>query len=167
MKAVVDTSTIMRAWLKKFNEPKHILKKIENGDFELLMTEEMAVELQVAFTHAVLRALNSPKQKTKFDPVPYFNDIATFIYGSTRIETHTEITSCSDPEDAMFFECAIDGNAEYCISSDRSIYEFKNYSKNVMELALVKDIKIFNPQQYVEHEKELLNPKPQIKTTGA
>ncbi|MFP7327898.1 putative toxin-antitoxin system toxin component, PIN family [Bacillus subtilis] len=166
MKAVVDTSTLLRALLTKFSEPKYIFSKIENGDFELLMTAEMAGELNDAFTSAVMRAAKkSPKVRQRYNQ--FANAIAIFILGATQINTKTKITSISDPEDAMFLECAVDGDAEYCISSDHSIFKFKEYSQDKVELALVADIKIFNPQQYVNHEKALKNPKPKIKTTGA
>lgn len=114
------------------------------------------------FYYALLeKAKNSPKQKVSFNPKKYLRAVSVFSLNATKIKTSTQITSCVDPNDNMFLECAIDGKAEYCISSDYSIHNFKNYSDNEIELEWVKDIKIFHPSDYVLHD------QGKIKTTGA
>ncbi|WGD80137.2 PIN domain-containing protein [Bacillus subtilis] len=121
----------------------------------------MAKELFIVVYALLEKAKNSPKQKVSFNPKKYLRAVSVFSLNATKIKTSTQITSCVDPNDNMFLECAIDGKAEYCISSDYSIYNFKNYSDNEIELEWVKDIKIFHPSDYVLHD------QGKIKTTGA
>lgn len=162
MKAVIDTCTIIDGLIRGYKEPKYIIQKLKKGDFNLLMTDEMAKELNIAVYMIIEKAKNSPKQKVQFNPKKYLRAVSVFSLNATKVKTHTKITSCNDPEDNMILECAIDGKADYCISSDSSIYDFKNYSDNEIELEWVKDIKIFHPIQYVLHEQ-----KQHVKTTGA
>jgi uncharacterized protein len=146
MNLVVDSSTIIRGLFKKYTEPAYIVNRISDNSYRLLMTEEMAKELQIAI-YIACRKINLDEEKTK----KYLRAIATFTLAAKKVITRTRFTSCSDPEDNMFIECAIDGKAKYCISSDPSIYTIKSYCKNQRELSLIKDIDFFNPQKFYEH----------------
>ena len=57
----------------------------------------------------------------------------------------------------MFIECAIDGQVDFVISSDRAIYQIKEYSKNNKELELIKNIQFFNPEEFYKayHKKKI------------
>jgi uncharacterized protein len=140
MKLVVDSSTIIRGLLRKYTEPAYIVDQIKNGSYNLLMTEEMAKELSIAIYLMC--------EKNGISPKKYLRATSSFILHATGVETVTKFTSCSDPEDAMFIECAIDGNAKYCISSDHSVFNIKEYCKNAEELSLIENIDFYNPQDY-------------------
>jgi putative PIN family toxin of toxin-antitoxin system len=140
MRTVVDTSTIIRGLLRRFSEPAYIVDQIKNGNYKLLMTEEMAKELSIAIYLMCL--------KNNLEPKKFLRATSVFTLHATPVDTITRFTSCSDPEDAMFIECAVDGQAECCISSDHSVYEIKDYCKDEVELTLIKDIEFYNPQDF-------------------
>jgi predicted nucleic acid-binding protein len=138
---VVDTSTIIKGFFSNYPEPKFIVDRIADGTFKLAMSEEMAKELAVA---TVVVAVNN-----NHNPAPYVRNIAQFIYHTHRISTTTTFTSCYDPDDNMFFECAIDTpNCKNVISSDRSIFTIKNYITDQNEKNLINNINFYNPQQF-------------------
>jgi putative PIN family toxin of toxin-antitoxin system len=140
MKLVVDTSTIIRGLTRKHSEPAYIIDQIVNETFSLVMCDEMAKELVIAIYIMCERENINPKK--------YLRAISIFILHSQRINITTNFTSCSDPEDKMFIECAIDGGVESCISSDPSIYDIKRYCTNQTDLALIKDIQFYHPQSF-------------------
>ncbi|QSB48779.1 putative toxin-antitoxin system toxin component, PIN family [Parageobacillus toebii] len=146
MKLVVDSSTIIRGLFRKFTEPAYIVDRIADNSYQLLMTEEMAKELLIAI-YIACRAAKLDESSTK----KYLRAIATFTLAAQKVKIRTKFTSCSDPDDNMFIECAINGKAKYCISSDPSIYTIKSYCKNQHELNLIKDIDFFNPEKFYEH----------------
>jgi uncharacterized protein len=141
MKCVVDTSTILRDLTRRYSEPAYIVDQIKDRNSELLMTDEMAKELSIAIYLMCEgdTALNTKK---------YLRAISIFTLHATEVEKITKFTSCSDPEDAMLIECAIDGQAEYCIASAPSIFDIKNYCEDSTELALIKDLNFCHPQDF-------------------
>jgi len=146
---VVDTSTIIKGFIAHYREPKFIVDKIVDGTFRLAMTEEMAKELQMAVLATAITYGKSPK--------PFLRHVASFIYHAKNVPSLTNFTSCADSEDSMFIECAIDGQVDFVISSDRAIYQIKEYSKNNKELELIKNIQFFNPEEFYKayHKKKI------------
>lgn len=140
MRVVVDTSTIIKGLLRRFTEPSYIVDRILDGTYRLIMTEEMAKELMVA-TYAIAVKHNADYKK-------HLRSLGIITLNAYRIKTTTVFTSCSDPEDSMFIECAIDGEASYCISSDRSLFNLQNYCKDKDELELISGIEFYNPEDF-------------------
>lgn len=156
MRIVADTSTLIRGLLKRHSEPAQLVQDIKSGHYEMIMTNEMAKELSVAIYMAVESYNKSLRnQQDRLNHKKYLRAIGIFLLQAEKIAKHTTITSCSDPEDAMFIECAIDGQAEHCISSDPSIFNFPAYCQNSAELALVQGIRFNNPQGFFQEIKEV------------
>lgn len=137
---IVDTSTIIKGFFARYPEPRFIVDRIADGTFQLAMTEEMAKELSIAvFTVA---------RNKRRDPKPFLRNVASFIYNAETIPSITSFTSCSDPDDSMFIECAIDGRVKNVISSDPAIFNIKSYIQNQTESQLITNIDFYNPETF-------------------
>ncbi|MFD6439367.1 putative toxin-antitoxin system toxin component, PIN family [Peribacillus sp. NPDC060186] len=137
---IVDSSTIIKGFFARYPEPRFIVDKIADGTFQLAMTEEMAKELQVAVL--------ATSDKYGKNPKPFLRSVASFIFHAKTIPSLTKFPSCSDPDDSMFIECAIDGGIKHVISSDPSIFTIKEYLKESVEFEMLKDIEFYNPESF-------------------
>ncbi|WP_026677212.1 putative toxin-antitoxin system toxin component, PIN family [Fictibacillus gelatini] len=139
---VVDTSTIIKGLFKRHTEPTYIVDKIIDGTLQLAMSEEMARELTVTGIIVAEQANKNPK--------PILRKISSFIFHSNKVNPQVSFPSCSDPDDKMFIECAIEAKVKYVISSDPSIFNVKTYVTNESHLALIEDIEFYHPQAFYQ-----------------
>lgn len=146
MRVVIDTSTIIRGLTRRYSEPAYIVDQVKIGNLILVMSNEMALELIIAI-YNMCRQNNISDSRTK----NYLRAVTSFVYASERVEPKTNFSSCSDPDDAMFIECAIDAKVPVCISSDPSIFRIKDYCKNPGDLKLIQNIKFFRPQDFYNY----------------
>jgi putative PIN family toxin of toxin-antitoxin system len=147
---IVDTSTIVKGFFTRYPEPTFILDKIIDGTFQLAMTEEMAKELQVVVLATAIKYGKPPK--------PFLRNVASFIFHAKRIQKISNFRSCSDPDDSMFIECAIDGEIKHVVSSDPAIFNIKSYIKDPVEFELIKEIEFYNPESFFKaYQGHLIN----------
>ena len=107
-----------------------------------LLTEEMAKEVNVmSYLVSVRKGQN---------PLTALRATAKYLLGSERIRTSTQFSWCSDPGDAMFVECAIDGKADVVVSNDRSLTAIKEYVTDEHARALIHPIQFLTPEQFIQ-----------------
>lgn len=147
MRVVLDTNVFIDAFFKDDRDCNIVLKAEHNGEFRLLVSNEMQEEL--------LRILGKSFSEFDFDGNEVFiimKIISRALRRSDPISTTKKFTKCEDKDDSMFFECAIEGNANYIISRDKHIHSLKDdkiFNKNKEE------IKILYPDGFVMELKKI------------
>lgn len=147
MRVVLDTNVFIDAFFKDDRDCNIVLKAERNGEFRLLVSNEMQEEL--------LRILGKSFSEFDFDGNEVFiimKIISRALRRSDPISTTKKFTKCEDKDDSMFFECAIEGNANYIISRDKHIHSLKDdkiFNKNKEE------IKILYPDEFVMELKKI------------
>lgn len=102
------------------------------GEIELAWSPEAAEEL--------VRVL-------QYDRIPIEDDKVAFYFGvvqrfSTVIVPDVDITDCDDPDDNMFLECAVAGDAEYIVSGDPHLTDLHPY----------EGIQILPPAEFLDEQ---------------
>ena len=147
MRVVLDTNVFIDAFFKDNIDCNIVLKAERNGEFRLLVSNEMQEEL--------LRILGKSFSEFDFDGNEVFiimKIISRALRRSDPISTTKKFTKCEDKDDSMFFECAIEGNTNYIISRDKHIHSLKDdkiFNKNKEE------IKILYPDEFVMELKKI------------
>lgn len=147
MRVVLDTNVFIDAFFKDNRDCNIVLKAERNGEFRLLVSNEMQEEL--------LRILGKSFSEFDFDGNEVFiimKIISRALRRSDPISTTKKFTKCEDKDDSMFFECAIEGNTNYIISRDKHIHSLKDdkiFNKNKEE------IKILYPDEFVMELKKI------------
>lgn len=147
MRVVLDTNVFIDAFFKDDRDCNIVLKAERNGEFRLLVSNEIQEEL--------LRILGKSFSEFDFDGNEVFiimKIISRALRRSDPISTTKKFTKCEDKDDSMFFECAIEGNANYIISRDKHIHSLKDdkiFNKNKEE------IKILYPDEFVMELKKI------------
>jgi putative PIN family toxin of toxin-antitoxin system len=140
-KVVIDTSSFIRATLERDNTALNCLAFVLSNR-QLIYTVEMAQELLVATYRVSIRKGKNPNFAFKM--------AATALIKAKPVETQTRFPWCSDPDDAMFVECAIDGQADFVISNDHSLTTIKEYVTDEHALELIRDIEFVTPEEFLK-----------------
>ncbi|HEY9747043.1 MAG TPA: putative toxin-antitoxin system toxin component, PIN family [Oculatellaceae cyanobacterium] len=141
MRVVIDTSTFIKAILERDRIAWNCIRNLMVSSF-ILMNREMAKELFVAIYQVAGR-------KGK-NPLPAFRIASSILLYVIPVETETKFPWCSDPDDAMFVECAIDGKADLVISNDHSLTGIKEYVVDEHAMKLICGIKFVTPAEYLK-----------------
>lgn len=149
MKVVLDTNVFIDSFFNQNDDCKLILREEHKGEFQLLMSNSMHEEL--------LRILDKSTKEFELsvqESIMIFKLLSRAILRTKNVEPKKKFTECEDPDDNMFFECAIEGNADYIISRDGHIHALKNRDiplKNSNN----KEIKIMYPDEFVMEIKKI------------
>jgi putative PIN family toxin of toxin-antitoxin system len=115
MRVVVDTNIIVRALIKPDGTVGPVLLRLRRGDYTLLYTQALLVEL--------VDVLNRPRLRLKYG----LNDddiktvIALVILRGELVAPEQPITVCRDPKDNKFLEAAVAGRADIIVSGDEDL----------------------------------------------
>lgn len=141
MKVVIDTNTFIDAFFDDNEDCKLVLREEHKGEFELLMSHETSEELLRILEIYVKKAELNGQQTTAI-----FKMICRSMLRASMVKPKKKFTKCEDPDDNMFFECAIDGNADYIISRDAHLHALK---EDNIKNKLMKPIKILYPDEFI------------------
>lgn len=141
MKIIVDTSTFIKGMLEGDRYSEQVIRKAISRD-QIFLTDEMARELNVAIYQVAAR-------KGK-NPAPALRVASVYLLRASAVHTKTRFPWCFDPDDAMFIECAIDGNVDVVISNDRSLTTVKEYVTDEYALTLIRPIQFLTPEQLIQ-----------------
>lgn len=149
MKVVLDTNVFIDAFFDGNEDCKLILREEHNGEFQLLMSNDMHEEL--------LRILEKSLKEfdlTDAEAVCIRRMLSRAILRTDCIKPTTKFKACSDSDDNMFFSCAIDGNADYIISRDKHVQGLRE-RKDLLKNKDGKEIKILYPDEFIMQLKTL------------
>ena len=128
-KVVLDTNILISA-LGWEGKPKRVFDQVVDGTLELIMSREQFEELSRALDYPRLQFAQEQKERFK----TLILEIATIVKPQEKITIIKE-----DPDDNMFLECAVAGNAKYIVSGDSDLLELKEF----------RGIKILSPDEFL------------------
>ena len=120
-RAVVDTNVLVSGIIAPHGAPRRILEAWHAGQFTLVTSEAIVVE--------VARVLRYPRIRDRYSLTE--DDVVTVV-DSLRTDAKVvaglyEVQRSVDPADDMFLACALEGLAEYVVSGDRHLLETGSY----------------------------------------
>jgi putative PIN family toxin of toxin-antitoxin system len=115
MRAVIDTNILVRALIKPTGTVGPVLLRLRRGDYTLLYTQPVLVEL--------VDVLNRPRLRRKYELSD--DDIKTVLalimLRGEPVTPEQPITVCRDPKDNKFLEAAVAGRADIIVSGDEDL----------------------------------------------
>ena len=115
IRAVVDTSILIRALIKPQGTVGPVLQGLRNADYQLLYSDPLLAELAEVLARPRLRAKYSLTTE----------DIATVLSlilpRGEPVVPARRIDVCRDPTDNMVLEAAVAGQADVVVSGDKDL----------------------------------------------
>ncbi len=148
MRVVLDTNVFIDAFFNENEDCSLILKEEHRGEFTLVMSNDMNEEL--------MRILNKSVKEwelTGTETVAVMKLVCRALLRADKIEPKKKFTKCEDKDDNMFFECAIEGNANYIISRDVHIHNVKNKQKLLNSKN--EEINVLYPDEFIMEMKKI------------
>ena len=132
---VVDTNVFVSGLISGSGSPAQILRAIRDKKIVHLVSDPIVEEY--------LRVLDYPRiRKFKQITDDFIAKIAAYlVYQTERIELVSTIRLSSDPDDNVFLETAVDGNADFLVTNDKA---------DLLSLKMVEGIPIISASQVVE-----------------
>ncbi len=132
MRIVIDTNALVASRWSPRGSASQLLDLCIEGQVTVLLTPEIERE-----NRAILRKVKPSEQFWKRLERLYGTALAT--------KPGSRITVCEDPDDNKYLECAVAGQADYIISSDRHLLDHDGYS----------GIRICKARQFLEENPSL------------
>lgn len=131
LRVVIDTSSLVSYALTRGELMRRVVDRWHAGDFTMLSSAATRAELAAVLVRPAIRAL----------AVAPLDELAD---GLTRFSEHVPHTlalpnACRDPKDVKFLECAVAGQADYLVSSDRDLLALRRF----------RDVAIVNPGHFL------------------
>lgn len=148
MKVVLDTNVFIDAFFGTNENCKLILRAEHNGEISLVMSSSMNEEL--------LRIIHKSVDKFDLSPdetVTILKLLSRTLLKTKNIEPKKKFNKCADKDDNIFFECAIEGNANYIISRDKHLHDVKQKHKLVNSKG--EQIQVLYPDEFVFELKKI------------
>ena len=120
LKVVIDTSVFISSVLFT-GKAERILNLWKKGSFVLLMSKDVLDEY-IKVLHYPKFSLNKEEIKDILD-----NELLPFIHPVNTVSKLKIIKN--DPDDNIFFDLAIDGDADMIVSGDTHMLSVKSYKK--------------------------------------
>ncbi len=140
MKIVLDTNVLVSAFLSPHGVPARILKYLKQEAFELLISEEILHEYAVALQYDRVKKMHKLTDEQIIRVLEDLKSTATFVKPTISLTV-----VASDPDDNKFFECALEGGAQFIVSGDMSVQAVKHY----------QEIQVFSPTLFLSMLEQL------------
>ena len=122
MRVVVDTNVIISALISPAGPPGRIIAAWHRRQITVVVSEAMLVELRDAMHYPRVRRRIS---MTDEELSTVLDDLAS---AATAIDEPDHVAVLvRDPDDAIFVEAAVAGNADYIVTGDRDLLELGSY----------------------------------------
>jgi uncharacterized protein len=115
MRAVVDTSVLVRALIKPSGTVGPVLTHLRAGDYVLLYSQSILEEL--------VDVLSRPRLRVKYgiDDEAITTTIELILLRGEGVEPTERIAACRDPKDDKFLEVAVAGKADALATGDEDL----------------------------------------------
>jgi putative PIN family toxin of toxin-antitoxin system len=132
---VVDTNVFISGLISGSGSPADILRAIRDKQVIHLVSDPIVEEY--------LRVLDYPRiRKFKQITDDFIANIAAYlVYQTVRVELISTIRLSRDPDDNVFLETAVDGNAIFLVTNDKA---------DLLSLKIVEGIPILSASEVVE-----------------
>lgn len=121
LRIVLDTNVIVSAIISPYGAPRQIFEAWRQRRFDLLISEAIIAE--------VARVLRYPRLQENFRLVEADIQIVldSLLNDAYLLEDLYQVRRSRDPDDNIFLACALEGKADYLVSSDAHLLEIKYY----------------------------------------
>lgn len=116
MRVVLDANIYISSLISTLGNPKMITNKWENGDFEVLITEEIIDEVArvIRYPHVTKRHKKGEEKIKAY--LQLLSTQAKLVEVNEKLEVIKE-----DKTDNRYLECAVAGKADYIVSGDNHL----------------------------------------------
>jgi uncharacterized protein len=122
MKVVLDTNVLVQSAISPYGIASQILGLLRRGEFELVLSEEIVQEYSIVLNYPRIQTLTKKTEAYIHNFIQDIHGFATLAYPKTII-TLVE----KDPSDDKFFECAVAGEVDYIVSSNKHLLDIGEY----------------------------------------
>lgn len=134
MRVVLDTNVIVSAHLKPSGYVAKILEAWHEGAFDVVVSEVILAEYQALLLRPQIQKRHQASVEQVKTLIDDIRDLAFLVHPAESLSVVT-----TDPDDNMFLECAVEGNADYIISGDSDLLEIHEY----------RGIQILRPVEFI------------------
>jgi putative PIN family toxin of toxin-antitoxin system len=123
MKVVLDANIYVSSMINTQGNPRRIIKRWEQGDFDVLVSTSIINEIGRVLRYPRIAKRHKQDEKEIKRFLELLSSEAILIEPSNRLDIIQE-----DESDNRYLECAIEGKAQYIISGDNHLLkvgEFK------------------------------------------
>jgi uncharacterized protein len=112
LRAVVDPNVLVSAWISPHGFPRRILDAADNGDFEMVVSQQLLAELADVISRERMR---------RYGPI---ERAQAHVQRAMSVGVHVEIDGepervvPDDPKDDYLVALAIESGADYLVSGD-------------------------------------------------
>jgi putative PIN family toxin of toxin-antitoxin system len=116
IRAVIDTSILIRSILKPKGSTGPILRQLKAGRFLLLYSEALLEELA--------DVLSRPRFREKYgvSAADIINILTLLVFEGEEVSPATPIAACRDPKDNKVLEAAVAGRADLIVTGDDDLF---------------------------------------------
>lgn len=121
MRAVIDTNIIIRAVIKPRGTVGPVLERLRNGEFTAIYTESILEEMLAKL------ALPRIREKYQIGDDDVESLLGLLALRGELVNPSRSVRACRDPDDDMFIEAALEGNAEWVVTGDRDLLSLEKF----------------------------------------
>ena len=132
LRVILDTNVIVSAFLNRKSKSAEIIKKWAEGYFDIVFSLAIMEEYSSIL---VFKNIDSDLIRNLIGQLVKY---AKFVTPRNKLDIVKE-----DSDDNKFFECAVEGKAQYIVSYDKHLLKVKNY-KNIKVLTIHKFLKMLD-----------------------
>ena len=122
IRAVVDTNILISGVIKPERATGEILRRLRDGEFALLYTEPLLVELAEVINRPRIR------QKYSLGSEDIETVLALILLRGEPIDPTRRVEICRDPKDNMILEAAVAGQADMITSGDFDLLSLREFA---------------------------------------
>jgi putative PIN family toxin of toxin-antitoxin system len=122
MKVVLDTNVVVSAFLSPDGVPAKILEHLRNDIFQLLISPPILDEYRRALMYKRVQDRHGLSADEIDGAMRDLGGASICLNPATAISIVE-----SDADDNKFFECAVEGNANYIVSGDSAVQRVREY----------------------------------------
>jgi len=128
LKLVLDTNTFIAAYFNRKSASARIIDLCLKKKHKLIFSSRLSKEVRLI--------LNNVRAEKKF-----LKKVRSLFMNASKVEPTQEVFAVKeDPEDNKFLECALEGKADYLITSDRHLLGLGEFAQT----------KICKPTQFLK-----------------
>ena len=134
MKVTVDTNILISSTFWGGDSDK-ILKKVERGELELILSEDILDEFLKVLDYEEIKKKIENKNLEMRRAMEKIVSISTIVVPLRKLDVVED-----DPDDNKILECAVEGDVDYLISQDKHLLNIGEY----------EGIKIISPEEFLK-----------------
>jgi putative PIN family toxin of toxin-antitoxin system len=122
MRAVVDTSILVRAIIRPQGTVGPVLLRLRRSEYTLLYAQSLLEELVDVLDRPRLR------EKYRLSEQDIWTVVGLILLRGEAVAPTKRITACRDPKDDKFLEVAVAGKADVIVTGDQDLLVLHPYA---------------------------------------